>query len=119
VQSAVDVDEVDAHLPAADPGYHRTHGPGSATASANHLAEVVGMHPDLQHATTSQLPVGNRDVVRMLDDAPHEVLESLLEHLAPRRLVGAGRGWLRGRVRGWLRRALGDSLHRRGRSGRG
>ncbi|CAM5677971.1 hypothetical protein SBADM41S_05992 [Streptomyces badius] len=40
------------------------------------------MDPDLQHAPATQGALGNLHVVGVVDDALHEVLESLLEHVS-------------------------------------
>src|SRR5690606_14293201 len=36
--------------------------------------------PDLEHTSTAQVARGDLHIVRVVDDALHEVLESLLEH---------------------------------------
>ena len=38
------------------------------------------MHPHLEDVAPAQRPAGNLNVVRKLDDAPHQVLEGFLKH---------------------------------------
>src|SRR6476661_4939588 len=86
----VDVDEVDAC--ATSPGQrgdHRAEGRGGAAAAADHLTEVVGVHPDLQDRAATQLLVPDDHVVRVLDHAAHQVLEGLGEHHAQASLLPA------------------------------
>src|SRR6478735_4253570 len=86
----VDVDEVDAcATPPGQRGDHRAEGRGGAAATADHLAEVVGVHPDLEDRAASQLLVPDSDVVRVLDHAAHQVLEGLGEHHAQASLLPA------------------------------
>src|SRR5947209_11086257 len=76
----VDVDEIDAHATAAKGPHHRAQCARGAAASSDHLAEVVGVHPDLQHAPAPLCAQVDLDLIRVLDDAPDEVLERLFEH---------------------------------------
>src|SRR5581483_11982831 len=76
----VHVDEIDADVPATEGGDNGAQRARRAPAAADDLPEVLGVHPDLQDAAPAQLPRTHLDVVRVLDDALHQVLEGLLEH---------------------------------------
>src|SRR3712207_2733547 len=79
--ATIHVHEVDART--AAPGECRDHGAERrrrTTASADHLAEVVGMHPDLEDGAAAQLLVADRDLVGVVHDPPDQVLERLCEH---------------------------------------
>src|SRR5688500_8316652 len=77
----VGVHEVDPRTAAAGEGRDdgAEGGRGAAVAS-DHLAEVVGVDPDLEDRAATQLLVADRDVVGVVDDAAHQVLESLGQH---------------------------------------
>src|SRR5690349_8072887 len=77
----VGVDEVDPRTAAAGEGRDdgAEGGRGAAVAS-DHLAEVVGVHADLEDRAATHLLVADRDVVGVVDDAAHQVLECLGEH---------------------------------------
>src|SRR6478672_9201868 len=49
---SVRVDDVDPHAPAADRRDHLTQGLRRAAAPADHGAQVVGVHPDLEPLTS-------------------------------------------------------------------
>ncbi|GAA3042998.1 hypothetical protein GCM10020000_22650 [Streptomyces olivoverticillatus] len=51
-----------------------------AAVAADHLAEVIGVDPDLQHAPAAQVARSDLHLVGVVDDALHEVLKGLLEH---------------------------------------
>src|SRR5690606_7629730 len=50
--------------------------------AADHPAEVVGVDPDLEQVTAALRACRHLDVVRVVDDAAHQVLESVREHQA-------------------------------------
>src|SRR5437899_1300626 len=78
LQSAdlVHVDEVDADAAATEGAHDGTQSAGGAAVAADHLAEVVGVDPDLEDAPAAQGARGHLHVVRVVDDALHEVLKS-------------------------------------------
>ncbi len=39
------------------------------------------MHPHLEDATPAQRPAGDLNIIRILDDAPDQVLEGFLKHV--------------------------------------
>src|SRR5690606_23386663 len=65
---------------------------GGTAAAADDLAQVVRVHPDLQDAPAADAACADPDIVGMFDDALHEVLEGLLEHVSPRPRTGSRRG---------------------------
>src|SRR6516162_7292925 len=78
----VGVQQVDPDVAARRQGAdHRTQRPGGAPAPADDLAEVIGMHPHLEDATPAQRPAGDLNIIRILDDAPDQVLEGFLKHV--------------------------------------
>src|SRR5919107_5975499 len=76
----VHVDEVDTDTAAADGAHDGAQSACGAAVAADHLAEVLRVDPDLEHTSTTQVARGDLHIVRIVDDALHEVLESLLEH---------------------------------------
>jgi hypothetical protein len=44
------------------------------------------MHTDLENAAPAQRPAAHADLIWVLDDAPHQVLEGLLKHVRPQSL---------------------------------
>src|SRR6185369_8985230 len=80
---SVGVDHVDAYAPAADAGDHLAQRLRGATAVADYLAEVLRVDPDLQPLAAAGGDQVDAHVVRVLDDAPDEVLERGLEQLRP------------------------------------
>src|SRR4051812_39290088 len=89
----VGVDDVDAQAAAAHAGHHRAQRLGRAAATADDLAEVVGVDPDLEGLAATAVQQVDGDVVGVVDDALDQVLERLFEHvLLGRRLVRATGG---------------------------
>src|SRR4051794_28939793 len=78
----VDVDDVDADALAADAGDHLSQRLPGAAAAADHPAEIVRVHADLEPLTATVVDHVHPDVVRVVDDPAHEVLEGLLEHVS-------------------------------------
>src|SRR4051812_23450984 len=78
----VDVDDVDADALAADAGDHLSQRLRGAAAAADHPAEIVRVHADLEPLTATVVDHVHPDVVRVVDDPAHEVLEGLLEHVS-------------------------------------
>ena len=89
-QRPVDVDDVDPDALAADAVDHLAQRLGGAAVAADHPAQVVGVHPDLQPLAAAVVDQVDHDVVRVVDDAADQVLEGLLEHVSspPRRGLG-------------------------------
>src|SRR6185369_2608238 len=71
----VGVDDIDPHTTAADAADDRAQRRGRATAPADHLAEVFGVHPDLEGATAAGGDEVDPHLVGVVDDAPDEVLQ--------------------------------------------
>src|SRR5262249_41086304 len=81
----VHVQQIDSHVPAAGQGPDDgTQGPGGAPAPADHLAQVVRVHADLEDPAPAKPVAGDADVVGVIHDALDQVLERFLEHLRPR-----------------------------------
>src|SRR5579863_9696081 len=82
----VHVQQVDPDITAArqgaDDGAQR---PGGTPAPADHLAQVVGVDPDLQDPAPAEPVTVDADIVGVIHDALDQVLKRLLEHLRPRR----------------------------------
>src|SRR5436190_2060805 len=76
----VDVDEVDTDTTAAERGHDGAQRPRGATATADHLAQVIGMDTHLEDTAAPQVAQLDLDLVRGVDDPANEVLERLLEH---------------------------------------
>src|ERR1044072_1713750 len=76
----VHVDEVESDPTAADGAHDSAQRAGGAAVAADHLAQVIGVHPDLEHASATQVARGDLHVVGVVDDALHQVLEGFLEH---------------------------------------
>ena len=90
----VGVDDIHPHAPtadAADDGAQRGRG---AAAAADHLAEVLGVHPDLEGAAATGGHQLHLHVVRVVDDAPDQMFESVREDAS--RLGGTAAGILGG-----------------------
>src|SRR5690242_8129060 len=78
---AVGVDDVDAYVVVAREGADDgAQGARRAAGATDDPAEVVGVHPDLEQLTATQLLAAHDDVLLVVDDALDEVLERLLEH---------------------------------------
>src|SRR3954451_4608300 len=75
----VDVDEVDADPAATQRGHDRTQCTSGAPSAADHLAQVLRVHADLEHLAAAQRAEVDLYVVRMIDDAPDQVVERVLE----------------------------------------
>src|SRR6185312_5652091 len=79
--ASVDIHEVDPRAAAArqrrDDG---AEGGGGAPAAADHLAEVVGVHPDLEDRAATELLVAHDDVVGVVDHPADQVLQRVSEH---------------------------------------
>src|SRR5262245_3495490 len=77
----VDADPA-ASVESADDGAQRGCGP---PVPSDDLAEVVRVHPNLEHAAAPEIPATYADLVRVIDDSLDEVLERFFEHrLSPR-----------------------------------
>src|SRR5688572_8709858 len=89
----VDVEEVHPHA-ALEPERtdHGAQGLRGAAVAADHLAEVVGVHAHLETAAATVVAVAHGHVVGVLDDAPDQVLESVLEHRQPSSLAVSASG---------------------------
>src|SRR5207248_2519249 len=70
----VGVDDIDPHTPAADAAHDRAQRRRRATAAADHLAEILGVNPDLEGAAAPGGDEIDPHLVGVVDDAPHEVL---------------------------------------------
>lgn len=79
------LEEVDPDMPSAsegsDDGPQRSRG---SAATADDLAQVIGMDPDLEDSAAPKIALTDLYVAGMLDDPLDEVLEGFLEHLSPR-----------------------------------
>src|SRR5690606_31174278 len=73
----VGVDDIHANAPPTDAADDGAQGGGGTAAAADHLAEVVGVDPDLEGAAAAGGDELHLHVVRVVDDAPDEVLESV------------------------------------------
>src|SRR4051812_34816647 len=79
--ASVDIHEVDPR--AAGAGQGRDDGAergGGAPAAADHLAEVVGVHADLQDRAAAELLVAHDDVVGVVDHPADQVLQRVSQH---------------------------------------
>lgn len=86
----VGVDDIDPDTAAADSGHHGPQRRRSTTPAADHLAEIVGMNPDLQGAATTPGGQIHPDVVGVIDDAPDQMLQGLGEHAHADSAASAG-----------------------------
>src|SRR5215212_10026561 len=90
----VHVDEVDAGSTAArqrrDDG---AEGGGRATVAAEHLAQVVRVYPYLQQRPPLRVLVADRDVVRVVDDPSHQVLQRVGEHAQASSFFASASPW--------------------------
>src|SRR5450432_393012 len=78
----VSVQQVDANIGVASKrAHHRPQRPGRPPAAPNYLAEVIGMDAHLKNPAPAQVATRDPDVVGEVDDAPHQVVESLFEHV--------------------------------------
>src|SRR5206468_2115616 len=75
--SAVGVDDVHADAAATDAAHHGAQGGRGAPAPADHLAEIVGVHMHLERAATACGQQLEPDLVRVVDDPAHQVLEGV------------------------------------------
>src|SRR4051794_665231 len=79
--ASVDIHEVDPR--AAGAGQGRDDGAergGGAPAAADHLAEVVGVHADLQDRAAAELLVAHDDIVGVVDHPADQVLQRVGQH---------------------------------------
>ena len=78
---AVNIDEVDAYVLIAGQraDYRTKSGRGTARA-ADDLANIVRIHPHLEHPPATKILLLDRDIVRMRDDPSDQMLERLSEH---------------------------------------
>src|SRR5687768_925948 len=90
----VGVDDVDPEATPADAGHHLTQRLGGAPAAADDLAEVVGVHPDLEGLAATVGEQVDRHILRMVDDALDQVLERFFEHVLLGGRLGRGLGGL-------------------------
>ena len=88
-RSAIGVDDIDPHAAATDATHDRAQRGGRAAAAADHLAEVLRVHPDLEGASAAGGDQLDLHVVRVVDDPPDQVLEGVRED-ASRRGGGLG-----------------------------
>src|SRR5690606_29846518 len=77
--SAIGVDDVDPHAAAADPAHHRAQRGGGTATTADDLAEIVRVDVHLERAAAPRGDQLHPDVIRVVDDAPHQVLERIGE----------------------------------------
>src|SRR4051794_2210213 len=77
--SAVGVDDVHADASPTDATHDGAQGGRRATTPADHLAEVVGVHVHLERAATARGQQLDPDLVRVVDDPAHQVLEGVRE----------------------------------------
>src|SRR3954454_6561155 len=99
LSATVDVDHVDADALAADAGHDLAQRLGRAAVATDHPAEVLRVHADLEPLPAPVVDHVHPDVVRVVHDPAHEVLEGFLEHLSPRRgCARAGRRLCGGRL---------------------
>jgi hypothetical protein len=80
-REAVNVDEVDADALIARQGAdHRTESGCGAARAADDLANIVGIHPHLEHPPATEILFLDGDIVRMRDNPANQMLERLREH---------------------------------------
>src|SRR6185437_1669900 len=97
--AAVDIDDVDADPLAADAMDHLAQCLGGTAVAADHATQVLGVHAHLEPLAAPVVDQVDLHVVRMVDDAPHQVFEGLLEHVSspptrlPRPRPWAPRPW--------------------------
>src|SRR5690242_6657553 len=84
---SVRVDDVDPHPAATDRRDHLAQGLGGPPATADHGAEVVGVHPDLEPLAAPTVDHAHPDLVRVL----HDALDEVFEGRAQRAVSPAGR----------------------------
>jgi hypothetical protein len=78
---SVNIDEVDAYvLIASQRADHRTESGRGAARAADDLADIVSIHPYLEHPPATKILFLDRDIVRMRDDPSDQMLERLSEH---------------------------------------
>jgi hypothetical protein len=78
---SVNVHEVDAYVLIARQGAdHRTESGRGAARAADHLANIVGIHPHLEHPPATEILFLDCDIVRMRDNPANQMLERLREH---------------------------------------
>jgi hypothetical protein len=78
---SVNVDEVDAYaLIAGQRADHRTESGCSAPRAADDLADIVGIHPYLEHPPATEILFLDCDIVRMRDDPANQMLKRFWEH---------------------------------------
>jgi hypothetical protein len=78
------VDQVDADAATADCGHDRPQRLRSATGTADHLAEVVRVDPNLEYPAGSAFAQIDGHVIRVVHDAADQVVKRLFEHLLRR-----------------------------------
>src|SRR4051794_12785369 len=79
--ASVDIHEVDPRAAGAGQGRdHCSERGGGAPAAADHLAEVVGVHADLQDRAAAELLVAHDDVVGVVDHPADQVLQRVGQH---------------------------------------
>ncbi len=103
-RSAVHIDDVDPQSATTDTAHDGAQRASRAAAPADDLTEVVGMHPDLEGPPAPAVVEVHPDIVRVIDNTAHEMLEGRLQHLLPR-----GRGRVRRRTWGASRIATAPS----------
>src|SRR5258707_14515219 len=85
IAGLIEVEQVDADI---SPTCHGTdNGPerlGRTAVASDDLAEVIGVHAHLEDPAIAQAASAHPDLVRVLDDAAHQMLERFLEHFRPR-----------------------------------
>jgi hypothetical protein len=65
-------------MPAArQRAHHGAERPGGAATPADDLTQVIGVNAHLQDISAAHRAAGHQNVVRMLDDAPDQVLKRL------------------------------------------
>src|SRR5215469_16548126 len=74
--------DVTAARERSDDSAQRTRGP---PATADHLAEIIRVHPNLEDPAPAHPVTGDTDIVRVVHDALDQMLERFLEHLRRRR----------------------------------
>jgi hypothetical protein len=78
---SVNIDEVDAYvLIAGQRADYRTKSGRGAARAADDLANIVRIHPHLEHPPATKILLLDRDIVRMRDDPSDQMLERLSEH---------------------------------------
>src|SRR5882757_1524597 len=88
--STVLVDQVDSDAAATQGADHSAQRGGGAAGPADHLAQVVGVHADLEHLAVALVAFPHPDLIRVLDDPAHQVLECLFQHAQLSVSVAAG-----------------------------